>query len=108
LTILIAVQYFKKAEKFNHTYSCNLYGWRVEGLGLKTLDIMSVLYILVLCYVVFEQNNEEFEIFMCVGKYKPVYARARADSNFTQNLYECMVFSYWVILKNRKDKYCQN
>jgi hypothetical protein len=53
-----------------------LYGWRVEDLGLKTFDIMSVLYILALCYVVFEQNNEDFEIFMYVGKYKPVYARA--------------------------------
>jgi hypothetical protein len=29
LTILIAVQYFKKAEKFNHMYSCNLHGRRV-------------------------------------------------------------------------------
>jgi len=70
---------------------------------------MSGLYILVL-YVVFEQNNEDFEIFMYVGKYIPVYTRARAHSKFnpTPNLYECMIFSYWVILKNRKGKYCQN
>jgi hypothetical protein len=62
------------------------------------------------CYVVFDQNNEDFEIFMYVGKYKTVYTSARAYSklNSTLNLYECMVFSYWVILKNRKDRYYQN
>lgn len=66
LTILIAVQYLNKAEK-SITYSRNLYGCLVDVLGLKTLDIMSGLCILVSCYVVFEQNNEDFEIFMYIG-----------------------------------------
>jgi hypothetical protein len=102
LTILIAVQYFNKAERSLITHF-HVTCMGDEGQGLKTLAIMSVLYVLVLCYVVFEQNNEDFEIFMYLGKYKPVYTRARAHSklNSTLNLYECMVFSYWIILKNR-------
>jgi len=41
---------------------------------------------------------------MYVGKYKPANTRARAhsSSNSTLNLYECMIFSYWVILKQKR------